>query len=148
MFNDDELPPLPAADPGRSEADRPERRTFDVSLLSTAELLSLRGRIDERLPAMKLGSMNLEEELVLQFQTVKALQNDTLEDRFVEPNKKASVVNACASALSQIVKMQTDLHTAERFKTVEGLMIKALKTLPLETIEPFLVEYEKMGAAL
>jgi hypothetical protein len=124
---------------------REQRKAFDVSLLSQSELLALRARIDERLPTMTLQSMNLESELVMQYHTVKALQTDTIEDQLIEPNKKASVVNACASALSLVVKMQTDLYNAERFKSIETLMIRALKTLPKETVDVFLNEYEKLG---
>lgn len=132
-------------------ADTPDQKRhsakFDVSQLSMSELLNLRGRIDERLPSMTLDSMNLESELVLQYQTVKSLQVDTLEDDYVEPNKKASVVNACAAALGSIVKLQTDLYTAERFKSIETILIRTLKTLPKETVEKFIDEYEALGKA-
>lgn len=135
-----------APTPSVEDAPKKEpRKAFDVSLLSQSELLTLRARIDERLPPMHLSEMNLENELVLQYHTVKALQTDTMEDPVVEPNKKATVSNACASALGAIIKMQTDLHNAERFKAVEGLMIRALKTLPKDVMDKFLDDYEKLG---
>jgi hypothetical protein len=137
--------PKPGQEVKQEPEKRPGRQAFDVSLLSQSELLALRARIDERLPTMTLQSMNLESELVLQYHTVKALQTDTLEDKYIEPNKKASVVNACASALSLIVKMQTDLYNAERFKAIETIMIRALKTLPKEAVDTFLNEYEQLG---
>lgn len=133
-------PEMPPPDP-----ENDERKSFDVSQLTVEELLGLRQRIDERLPPMKLEAMDLEKELIIQYQIVKTLQSDTLEKSYVEPNKKASVVNACASALAQVVKLQTDVYTAERFKAVESLMIRALKTLSPEAAAVFLVEYEKLG---
>lgn len=137
--------PVPRVPAGDQSDNKRERQAFDVSLLTTSELLNLRSRIDEALPPMKLGELNLEEELVRQFQTVRALQTETLEDKYVEANKKATVASACAATLGQIVKLQTDLYTAERFKAIEGLLIRTIRKLPLEVVEEFLNEYEKLG---
>lgn len=141
----DEVKTPKAVNGEEQDTGRRLKASFDVSLLSQSEIMNLMNRCREALPAMVLAEMNLEEELIVQYRTVQALQHDTLEDNFVEPNKKASVVNACGSALSQIVKLQTDLHTAERFKTIEGLMIKAIKKLPHDVLEEFLDEYERLG---
>lgn len=112
----------------------------DVSLYSMTELLVLRNKIDGLLPPMKMAEMNLEEEVVRQFMTVKALQGDVLGGND-EANKKAAVVNACAAALQNLAKMQVELQTAERFKKIEGLLIKHLKALPKEAADKFLADY-------
>ena len=116
---------------------------IDISLYDTSELLMLRNMIDARLPPMQMRSLNLEEEVVLQFMTVKSLQAATLAGN-EEANKKASVANACASALQSLVKMQVELHDAERFKKIENLMIKYIKTLPAETAQKFLDDYTNL----
>lgn len=140
MFSDDEafsseVAPLTGASLPAGEV--------DISLYDMGELLMLRDRIDGMLPPMTMASMNLEEEIVRQFMTVKALQGKVLSGND-EPNKKASVVNACASALQTLAKLQIELHTAERFKTIENLMIKHLRTLPLETAQKFMQEYANL----
>lgn len=117
---------------------------LDISLYSESELLTLRAKIDERLPKMEIGGIDLESELVLQFRTVQALQNETLEEDRIDANKKASVINACASALMALTKLQVEVYTSERFKQIEGLMIKYLKTLPKETADAFMHDYKNL----
>jgi hypothetical protein len=117
--------------------------SVDVSLYNTMELLTLRNKIDARLPPMSMAELNLEEEVVRQFMTVKALQATTLEGN-EEGNKKAAVVNACAAALQQLAKLQIEIHTAERFKKIENLLIKHLKLLPKEAAEAFLSAYAEL----
>jgi hypothetical protein len=118
---------------------------LDVSLYSLTELLTLRNKIDALLPPMSMKDMDLEQEVVRQFMTVKALQGDVLGGND-EANKKASVVNACAAALQTLAKMQVELHNAERFKRIENLMIKHLKLLPKESVDKFLDDYARLVA--
>ena len=108
------------------------------------ELLPLRNKIDTMLPPTKMSDMDLEHEIVLQFMTVRALQADTLASND-EANKKASVVNACASALQVLAKMQVELHTAERLKRIEMLVVKYMKTLPKATVDKFLADYSSLS---
>ena len=112
-----------------------------IDTYSVADLLALRAEIDAALPATALKDLDLERELVVQFQTIKTLQSNTLDDDETPANQKAQVANACAAVLGQLVKMQAEFYTAERFKTIEGLMVKAMKTLPVEQAERFLEEY-------
>jgi hypothetical protein len=116
-----------------------------IDTLSIPDLLALRAQIDAALPAAALADLDLESELVVQYQTIKELQNRTLGDDETPANQKAQVANACAAVLGQLVKMQAEFYTAERFKSIEGLMVKALKTLPLEHAEQFLRDYEALG---
>lgn len=111
--------------------------------MSMTELLTMRSKIDGLLPPMRMEEMDLEEEVVRQYMTVKSLQGDTLAGND-EPNKKASVVNACAAALQQLAKLQTDVYTAERFKRIENLLIKHIKLLPKETADAFIKDYSQL----
>jgi hypothetical protein len=110
-------------------------------------LLSLRAEIDAALPPMKLSSINLEQELMIQYQTAKALQTQTLAQPMTEANKKAQVVNTTASTLQALIKMQADFHTAERFKKIEVLLIECLRAMPEEMTTKFFERYEReLGA--
>lgn len=123
-------------------------RTYfgEIDLMDVEELLRLRAEIDSRLPATRLSDMNLEEELVRQYLQIQALQTVVMEDKTTPANQKAQVAATVANTLQHLVKMQTEYHTAERFKAIENLMIKYFKTLPLDVVEKFMDEYEAMGA--
>lgn len=114
----------------------------EIDLMDVDELLRLRTEIDQRLPATRLSEMNLEEELVRQYLQVQALQSAVMEDKDTPASQKAQVATTVASTLQHLVKMQTDYHTAERFKALENLMIKHFKTLPIDVVEKFLADYE------
>lgn len=121
----------------------PEAKIFtQLELLDVSELLQLRDRIDARLPATTLSGMNLEEELVRQYLKVQELQAWALEDPDTPANQRAQVCSTVANTLQHLVRMQTEFHTAERFKAIENLMIKHFKTLPLEVVEAFIKDYE------
>jgi hypothetical protein len=116
---------------------------LDISLYSQTELFSLRQRIDALLPEMDINKIDLEEEVVRQFMTVKNLQSTVLQGA-EEANKKAAVINACTAALAALAKMQVELHTAERFKKIENLMIRYIKLMPKELAEQFLEKYTNL----
>ena len=113
--------------------------------MEVADKIDLYEAIKGSLPAHTLQSLDLTQELVLQFMRVKELQLTTLASRVVPANQKAQVANAVASILAQLTKLQTELHTAERFKAIENIMVRHFKTLPVETVEAFLVEYEALS---
>lgn len=136
MFNTEVIMPLDVSDV--------KQGGVDVSLYNVAELLELRARIDAALPPLAMKDIDLEKELVIQFYVTKQLQTDTLNDQKADPGKKASVVGACLAMLKEMTKTQIELHTAERFKAIEGLMIRAMKTLPKETVDKFLKDYESL----
>lgn len=135
MFDDD----LPA--PGKGKTSAPLLDDMGVG-----DLLMLRADIDARLPATKLSQMNLEEELVIQFLTVKELQNDVLNSN-EEANKKAQVANTVAATMQQLVKMQTELHTAERLKEIESRLIRCLNKVPEQYLREFFEWYESSESA-
>lgn len=122
--------------------------SIDLDKLDLNALLTLRMRIDEKLPARALADIDLEEELVIQFQQTKKLLSDVLDDEEVPPNQKAQVANTCSSLLAQLTKMQSELYAAERVKALEAALIKALLTLPEATQKAFFVEYERLYGAL
>jgi len=116
-------------------------RNMDVGVL-----LNLRHEIDKTLPSTSLSGMNLETELVMQYHRVKELQRVVMEDLETPANQRAQVAGQVASVLGQLTKMQSEFHTAERFKSIENLMIEYMKRLPVDVAEAFLNEYEAIDA--
>lgn len=113
--------------------------------VSEKELRKWRQQIDRLLPEDTLSSMDMPKELMAQFQRVKDLQDDVLNDDMTPANQKAQVAGQVASTLQQLIKMQTDFYNSERFRSIENLMIKFMKKMPLETAREFLDEYENLG---
>lgn len=114
----------------------------DLDGMQVEDLLALRSEIDARLPATSLRDIDLAEELVLQFQKVKALQSKVL-DSGTSAQQKAAVANSCASALGQLVKMQTELYTAERMKAIEQIVIHVMRDQPEHIQVAFFDKYER-----
>lgn len=116
--------------------------SVNLENFSLADLLSLRAEIDRRLPAKAMRDMNLERELVLQYQATLELQNRVLGDSETPANQKSQVANAVASILQQLIKLQETVHTSERLKNIEARLIEALNLMPKEAQENFLEVYE------
>jgi len=113
-----------------------------LDMMSVAELLALKNEVEMRLPASSLTDMDLEEELVHQYQKVKMLQDEVLTDGETPANQKAQVANSVASTLQQLVTMQTKFHTSERLKEIEGRLIKTLNRMPEQYMTEFFAWYE------
>lgn len=111
--------------------------------LSIEELLQLRTQIDERLPVKRLKDMDLEQEAVIQYLTLKSLLERTLSEDDTAANQKAQVANATAGALQALDKMQRDTFTFERFKGVENALVAMLNEWPIEMTKKFFEEYER-----
>lgn len=116
-----------------------------LSNYSEADLYKLRAEIDALLPQQSLSAMNLESELVTQFHTVKRLQTLILDDDETPANQRAQVANAVVGTLDALVKMQERYHNSERFKAIENLLIKHMRTMPREIAEKFIADYEALN---
>lgn len=129
---------------GENDLEKPASRRlkFDIDLLDEDGLLDLRSQIDMRLPTKALTDINLERELVLQLITVQNLQRDVLQEEGVPANQKAQTVNSVAATLASLARLQTEVHTSERLKEIEQILIETLQTLPTEAAEAFLAVYE------
>jgi hypothetical protein len=117
-----------------------------LDALSTGDLLILKSQVEQRLPARSLKEMNLEEELVEQYLTVKALQEKVLSGEGVSPSQLAQVANQVVGTLSRLVKMQIDLERDEQMKKIEEALLEAVQTLPEKTREAFFNDYERIAA--
>ena len=89
----------------------------------------------------QIKDVNLEAELVNQFDTLKRLQDDVLHDESIPLNQRAQLANTVVSALGQLIKLQIDLQRDEVMKIMEATLIESIKTLPEETKDAFFKDY-------
>lgn len=115
----------------------------DLGRFSVADLLKLRTRIDERLPASALADLDLERESVVQYMQLTSLQQKVLESNDIPANQKSQVANATAAALRDLGRIQVQMYTPERLKLLEATLIEVLNKWPAEMTREFFAEYEK-----
>ena len=115
-----------------------------IEEMDVKELLELRARIDAALPDASLKSVNVERELVLQLQVAKKLQKDTLDDDETPANQKAQTLNSASSALQALARLQAEVYTSERLKSLEAILIECVQELPVDVQERFFSQYEAM----
>lgn len=116
-----------------------------VDTLDYDQLRELRDQIDAKLPAGSLKSLNLETELVTQYQRVLNLQDKVLRDSDVPANQRAQVAGAVGSALQQLIKMQEDLQLQVTLRRMEEALVESLQTLPEEARDAYFIAYERIA---
>ena len=89
-----------------------------------------------------LKNLDLDAELYSAYAKAKNYLSDLQSDDEIPPNQVAQVFNTISAILKEIVKMQTELHSAERVKKLEAAMISAIKLAPKESQDAFFMEYE------
>jgi hypothetical protein len=89
-----------------------------------------------------LRELNLEGELLKQYQKANRLMVDAELDKATTPPMKAAVMNSIRGILADIVKMQTELYNAERLKTLEAILLSVLKEFPALN-NAFLAKYKE-----
>lgn len=137
MFEAEDVPEVKKA------SGEPKLAPFKWSAYPVQQLIAWRDEITRHLPPTNLKDMNLEEELLLQFHAVRDLQGTVLEDEEIPLNQRAQLANNVASTLSKLIEMQEKVYTQERFKLMEGILIRCLNRLPEESAAQFLDEYER-----
>lgn len=122
----------------------PAQAPFRWSALPIETLLKYFDEIRATLPSTKLVDMNMEDELLLQYQAVRALQNSIIDDDEVPANQRAQVANSVAGVLSTLADLQNKTYSSERFKRIETLLVRHLSKLPEDTAAAFLEDYERL----
>ena len=95
-------------------------------------------------PLTELKQLNLDGELLANYEAAKSYLEEIRYDSEVMPNQVAQVMNTINSILKEIVKMQTELYDAERVKKIESAVIATMKGQPKEIQDRFFEEYEGM----
>lgn len=117
---------------------------FDLGVLTVPQLYALYQDVGNRLPPRTLSSVDLVEELLLQYQIAKALMASVLSNAAVPANQKAQVLNSCAAVLEQVTRTQTALYNAEMIKLIEQAQEKAFMNAPVHVKEVFFARYEQI----
>lgn len=111
---------------------------------SVADLVRFRDEITDALPTLELSKMNLEEETLLQYHTLRALQGNVMDDEEVPVNQRTQVANSIGSTLRALGDQQVALYSSERFKQIENLLIRTLDKLPEDLAAEFIEAYGRI----
>lgn len=120
-----------------------------ISSYSTVELIIIRDRalaeVARREPTT-LDKLNMEQEMILQLHMLKAVQGQTMarDISAVSPQ----VLNAVTAALDKLSQRQIQVYSSERFKAVETVLLRVLRTLPEKVVTAFLDDYEAALSSL
>ena len=95
-----------------------------------------------------LKSLNLDSELYAAYARARNYLAIVQADEEIPPNQVAQVMNTLTAILDKIVKLQTELYSAERVKKLEAAMIQAIKLAPPESQQVFLEQYETLLKAV
>lgn len=89
-------------------------------------LLRLRTLIDLKLQT-DLSKIDLAEELGLQYRSGMILLASVQDDKSVPANQRAQVLNSVRTTLSDIIKQQKIVYSAERLKRFEAAVLKVME---------------------
>ena len=88
-----------------------------------------------------LKNLDLDAELYNAYAKAKNYLADVQSDESIPPNQLAQLMNTISAILKEIVKMQTELHNAEKVKKLEAAMIQAIKLAPKKSQDVFFTQY-------
>lgn len=137
MIKKDKLKPI-------SDGPQKEFEDFRWESMTAEDLVHYRDEIIEALKKkmpLTLQDLDLEQELLIQFSSVRALQTDIIEDEEIPPNQRAQVANSVSSILGQLVERQNTVYTSERFKRIEAALIRWLSSFPDDVARSMLESY-------
>lgn len=142
-----ELPPLSGAGPLPAALHtNAHAQGNPFAGLPEEQLLDLRVHLDALLPVRRLKDVNMEVELVRQLSVVHRLQREVISDDNTPANQKAQVAGQVANVLAVLSKLQVEVHSSERLKEIEAILIECLQELPTDTQERFFTAYgAKLG---
>lgn len=122
---------------------------YDLEKMSQSELLALHSKIEARITGKRLSEVNLEQELLLQYQKAKVLQEDANKPNADVPmNQRAQVQNSLGNLLERLGKMQIELYSSEALKRLKAAVIKVVKAQPKEFQAAFFELLDQEAAAV
>ena len=90
---------------------------------------------------VELRDIDIGVELEHAFRIAKTLLDSCVNDSETPLNQKAQIIGALNTVLTAMVKQRTDIYSAERVRTLESVLLKALKRHP-ELSTAFLADYK------
>lgn len=124
-----------------------EMPTYPWTAMEADDLIKYRDEITEALRskvAMKLDTVNLEEELLLQMHISRGMQTEFKDDDDIPLSQRVALVNSVNSVIERLIKLQAEVYDSERFKAIENALIRAMDLVPEDVAAKFLVEYEQI----
>jgi hypothetical protein len=88
------------------------------------------------------GTLNLEAELLEQYNRARRLLHEAQYDNTISLNQKAAALNSATAIIGALTKNQAELYSLERIKKIEAVLIEVLKAFPDMQAE-FMVKYEE-----
>ena len=76
------------------------------------------------------ASLNLESELLEQYNRARKLLHDASYDDSIPLSQKAAALNSATSIIGALIKSQAELYSLERVKKIENVLITTLKAFP------------------
>lgn len=89
----------------------------------------------------ELKDIDIGVELEHAFRIAKTLLDSCVNDSETPLNQKAQIIGALNTILAAMTKQRTDIYSAERVRTLESVLLKALKRHP-ELSTAFLADYK------
>ena len=105
-----------------------QRLNLDLALLTHEELISLISECRDLLPA--LSDINLEDEIVYQFISAKAMLETVRANTLIPVNQRAQLQNSVAGIIDQLAKLQKAMYGPEQNRLRERALVSALKQHP------------------
>lgn len=91
---------------------------------------------------IQFEELDLEKELLEQYNTAKQLLHDASFDETIPLNQKAQAVNSATAIIGALIKTQAELYSLERIKKIEAVLIATLKQFP-DLQESFMTAYKE-----
>lgn len=79
---------------------------------------------------LQAEDLNLEKELLEQYNVAKRLLHDASFDETIPLNQKAQAVNSATAIIGALIKNQAELYSLERVKKIEAVLISTLRQFP------------------
>lgn len=91
-----------------------------------------------------LKNLDWDAQLYINYARAANYLEQVREDEGIPPNQVAQLMNTLTAILKEIVRLQTELYSAERVKKLEAAMIEAIKLAPVESQNSFFDAYEEI----
>lgn len=98
--------------------------------------------VNTTISASTLAELDLDHELLTQYKSAQTLLTEATYDKVIPLNQKAQILNSITAIITQIIKLQMDVHSIEEVKEIESALIETLKEFP-DIKAKFLSAYKK-----
>lgn len=98
--------------------------------------------VNTTVSATTLAELDLDHELLTQYKAAQTLLTEAAYDKVTPLNQKAQILNSITAIITQIIKLQLEVHSIQEVKEIESALIETLKAFP-DVKQKFLDTYKK-----